>query len=99
MSNERNNNNGKGFLSWENILKFLGIVIPVCSVLIAGYINIMIKLTELEQNIKFGVERYVKVEKELEELKQKVDNNFSYMEKTYYKREDEYYNPPKKKNQ
>ncbi len=33
-------------------------------------------MTELEQNIKFGVERYVKVEKELEELKQKVDNNF-----------------------
>lgn len=101
MSNEKNVNNSKGFLSWENILKF----IPISIFLLSGYISVMSRLATIEEKLNFVyTEKFVAMEKridikdkQLEELKLKVDNHILYAEQTYYRKEDEYPFPKKRK--
>lgn len=57
--------------SMIQILKGIGIVVPILVMLIAGYVNIMTKLTSLEEKITFGQQQYSTLCEQVRELKAK----------------------------
>jgi len=88
MNRKMNDDNNK--FTMVSILKGLGILIPILGALIGIYTNLMVKLSELEMKINFGTEKYLRVERDIKELKQKLENHIDYAEQTYYRKEDEY---------
>lgn len=56
-------------------LKIIGIVVPVLVIVIGAYINLMVKLTAIEERIIAYNDKIIKIELRLDKLESKFDKN------------------------
>lgn len=56
-------------------LKIIGIVVPILVIVIGAYINLMVKLTAIEERIIAYNDKIIKIELRLDKLESKFDKN------------------------